>query len=219
MKLQTIYAIIFKIWRRRRMDQFEAIICPQPDDAVLDVGGYPDTWTARPQRTKQVDCINIHPVDWNGQSHPQHQISTAVGDGCELNQPDQSYDILFSNSVIEHVGDWDRQVAFALEARRVGKKLWIQTPAIECPFEPHFLAPFVHWLPVAARRRILRWGTPWGWLQRPTQSVVDETIYYTRLLRKSQFAELFPDCEIITERMLWVIPKSYVAYRTTPIRP
>jgi hypothetical protein len=54
---------------------------------------------------------------------------------------DQEYDIAFSNSVIEHVGDWERQAAFASEIRRVGKNLWIQTPAKECPIEPHYLAP------------------------------------------------------------------------------
>ena len=36
----------------------------------------------------------------------------------------------------------------------------------------------------------------------------------TRLLTKSEVRQLFPDCEIITERTLWVIPKSYIAVRS-----
>jgi hypothetical protein len=36
----------------------------------------------------------------------------------------------------------------------------------------------------------------------------------TRLLGKSEMHELFPDCRILTERMLWIIPKSYIAIRT-----
>lgn len=36
---------------------------------------------------------------------------------------------------------------------------------------------------------------------------------YTRLLTKSEMKRLFPDCRIITERMLWVIPKSHIALR------
>jgi hypothetical protein len=137
-----------------------------------------------------------------------------IGDGCALEQADRSYDILFSNSVIEHVGDWERQQAFAREVRRVGKKIWIQTPAFECPIEPHYLAPIVHWLPVAIRRRLLRWITPWGWLTKPSQEKIDETISLTRLLSKKQVKELFPDCVILTERLFRVFPKSYIVFRT-----
>ena len=116
------------------------------------------------------------------------------------------------------MGTWERQKAFARECRRVGKKLWIQTPAYECPFEPHFLAPFVHWLPKEVRRRMVRWFTPWGWLQRPGQKEVDHEIDSIRLLTRHQFEELFPDCEIHTERILGIVPKSYVAYRQTAER-
>jgi len=215
MDIHKIYAHIFKIWRAKRAIKFEQLIGPQSNEVVLDVGGFPRTWTIRPQLTKRIDCMNIHPVDWDETLLPDYRITTSVGDGCQLEHPDGAYDILFSNSVIEHVGDWEHQRAFAHEARRVGKKLWIQTPAFGCPVEPHYLAPFVHWLPVAIRRRILRWLTPWGWLTKPTQETVDETIAFTRLLTKKQVKELFPDCAIMTERLLWIFPKSYTAYRTS----
>lgn len=195
------------------MVKFEQLIQPQADNLVLDVGGYPGTWTTRPQLTRRIDCLNVHPVNWDDSLSPEHRITTVVGDGCALECPDGSYDILFSNSVIEHCGDWDHQCAFASEARRVGKKLWIQVPALECPLEPHYFAPFVHWFPVRIRRRLLRWLTPWGWIYRPTQEKVDEMIAFTRLLTKGQMKKLFPDCVILTERLLWVFPKSYIAYR------
>lgn len=218
MDIHAIYARIFRVWRQKRMAKFEAIIEPTGTDVLLDVGGYPRFWVTRPQRPERIDCVNLHPVDWDGKEFPEHRITTTVADGCALGIQDGSYDILFSNSVIEHVGDWERQQAFAREARRVGKRVWVQTPAYECPIEPHFLAPFVHWLPVAIRRRVLRWWTPWGWLTKPSQATVDETICYTRLLTKKQFQELFPDCEIITERLLGILPKSYVAYRAGEVQ-
>lgn len=193
---------------------FEAIIEPNSEDAVLDVGGYPATWTIRPQQSKRVDCLNLHEVNFEDSRYPNHRITTVVGDGCSLTYDNSSYDILFSNSVIEHVGDWEKQQAFAREVRRVGNRLWIQTPALECPMEPHYLAPFVHWLPVFIRRRVLRWLTPWGWLQKPNQKKIDEIITHTRLLSKKKFKELFPDCVVITERLLGIFPKSYIAYRT-----
>lgn len=195
------------------MAQFEAIIQPRAEEVLLDVGGLPGTWTARPQILKRIDCLNLHAGAWNSDSHPDHRITTIVGDGCALNFENDSYDIVFSNSVIEHVGDWEHQKAFAKEAMRVGKKLWIQTPSFWCPLEPHFLAPFVHWLPVQIRRRVLRWFTPWGWLSKPTQNKIDQTIAFTQLLSKKQFMALFPDCHIITERLFGIFPKSYIAYR------
>jgi hypothetical protein len=213
MNINTVYAQVFRFWRQRRMAHFEALVCPRAGEVVLDVGGYPGTWTTRPQIVQRIDCLNLHAAPWDASQHPRHRITTTTGDACSLAYGDQSYDIVFSNSVIEHVGDWERQKAFAREVRRVGKRLWIQTPAVECPLEPHFLAPFVHWLPVSIRRRVLRWFTPWGWIVKPTQDKIDETIAFTRLLGKRQVKELFPDCVVITERLLGIIPKSYIAYR------
>lgn len=215
MDIHSIYRMIFKIWRQKRMALFQSVVQPDQEDVVLDVGGYPATWISQQQLTKRIDCLNVHPVVWNESEHPQHRITTLVGDGCALNYANGTYDIVFSNSVIEHVGDWEKQKAFAHEVRRVGKKLWVQTPSFWCPIEPHYLALFVHWLPVSIRRRVLRWFTPWGWMEKPSQETVDQTIAFTRLLTKRQMEELFPDCEIITERLLGIFPKSYVAYRTS----
>ena len=126
---------------------------------------------------------------------------------------DKSYDIGFSNSVIEHVGSWERQQQFASEIRRVARSLWVQTPAYECPIEPHYLTPFIHYFPRSFQKKILRWCTLWGWLEHPTREQIDSMVETTRLLCKSEMQQLFPDCEIITERMLWIIPKSYIAIR------
>jgi hypothetical protein len=211
--IHHVYSFFFKIWRGKRMEMFESCLNPTPNEKLLDVGGFPSTWLARTQRTASIDCLNIHEISWIPSENSNHQIRTLVGDGCSLDFKDGEYDIVFSNSVIEHVGDWQKQKDFANEVRRVGKKLWIQTPAFECPIEPHFLAPFVHWFPVPIRRYFLRWLTPWGWMERPSQDKVDEIIKFTKLLTKRQVRDLFPDCEILTERMLGIIPKSYIAYR------
>ena len=211
--IHTIYGLMFKIWRTKRMRLFIETVKPKSNELLLDVGGYPNTWTIRPQMVKRIDCLNIHPIKWSEESAPQHRIATVLGDGCALEYEDGHYDVVFSNSVIEHVGDWERQRAFASNVRRVGKKLWVQTPAFECPLEPHFLAPFVHWLPVPIRKFCTRWLTPWGWLTRPSKAWVNYTILHTRLLTKNQMKELFPDCKILTERFFGIVPKSYIAYR------
>lgn len=81
--------------------------------------------------------------------------------------------------------------------------------------EPHFLTPFIHWLPLSIRPFYARWFSVWGWINRPSQEMTKEFVVGTKLLTKSQFQELFSDCEIITEKLFGLIPKSYIAYRVS----
>jgi hypothetical protein len=220
--IHDIYRHIFKIWRERRFSLFVELIRPSISDSLLDVGGYPVYWVSKPRLVKSIDILNIHSIEVEPVFRT-YELTTVIGDGCSLPYADQSFDIVHSNSVIEHVGDWSRQQAFASELRRVGKTVWVQTPAFECPIEPHYLAPFIHYLPKSIRKPVIRWLTPMGWIDRPSSSLLDELIESTRLLKKSEMKVLFPDCEIITERLFGVLPKSYIAikYKTddTPLRP
>jgi hypothetical protein len=211
--IHTIYRYIFKLWRSKRHDLFLSMIKPQSTDKLLDIGGLPRYWIGLTQTVDQVDCLNIHSVKWEPENFPNHNIRTLVGDGCELDMTDNSYDIAFSNSVIEHVGSWERQKEFAAEISRVAHRMWIQTPAYECPIEPHFLAPFVHWLPVSIRKFAVRFSL-WGLIQHPTVEQVNHLVETTQLLTYRQVKELFPDCHVIVERMFGFIPKSYIIVRT-----
>lgn len=213
LSIHHIYRHLFKIWRKRRFRLFIKEIAPKSDEILLDVGGYPGTWIAHPPLVSRIDSLNIHHVNWDPDLAPGHNIHTLVGDGCRLDMTDNEYDIAFSNSVIEHVGNWTQQVAFASEIRRVGQALWIQTPAKECPIEPHYLAPLVHYLPKSMQKKIIRWITIWGLIQKPAQEEIDQMVETTRLLTRKEMTVLFPDCRIHTEYLLWIIPKSYVAIR------
>jgi hypothetical protein len=135
------------------------------------------------------------------------------GDARKLPMKNGEYEVVYSNSVIEHVGDFEGQIAFAKEVRRVGKKLWIQTPAFSCPIEPHYLGLFVHWIPLRWRWPFIRWTTFIGLTGAAGEEGLRSIMRTTRLLTYREFKTLFPDCEIWVERMLWIIPKSYVAYR------
>ena len=222
--INRIFSQVFKIWRARRHQLFCDVMVSGSGvqgagiarriALMLDVGGYPAYWTPYEPVADAIHCLNIHPIDWDEGTAPSHHITTRIGNGCVMPEyADGAYEVVFSNSVIEHVGTWEDQQSFAAEVRRVGRRLWVQTPAYECPIEPHYLAPLVHYLPREVRRRILRWFTPWGWIARPTPAQVNEMVDTTRLLTKGEMTRLFPDCEIRTERMLWIIPKSYIAIR------
>ena len=201
---------MWRHWRQKRWAEFCGRINPRREDRVLDVGGQAGDWAGRGDTLEHVDILNLE----------QHEIPempgsptmcSVAGDGRALDYLDKSYDILFSNSVIEHVGGWEDQKKFASEARRVGKRLWIQTPAYGCPVEPHYLGCFIHWFPRGWHVRIARFTSIVGLTGAADLKSIADT---TRLLTKREFCELFPDCEIWTERLFLIFPKSYIAIRT-----
>jgi SAM-dependent methyltransferase len=66
---------------------------------------------------------------------------------------DGEFDVVFSNAVIEHVGDRARQRRLVVEALRVGRRVFLTTPNRRFPVEVHTRLPFVHWLPDSASHR------------------------------------------------------------------
>jgi hypothetical protein len=208
MKFNDVYNNLFIHFRRRRMKQFFALFAPSAQARVLDIGGHFNTWTIEsgPASAERfpVTLLNIHryaPI-------ADPRFTAIEGDATALPFSDRSFDIAFSNSVIEHVGTWERQQAFAHEARRVADRLWIQTPARSFPIEAHLLAPFIQYLPKSMQHRIVCW-TPRGMMQPgEVHDIVDEV----RLLTYREIKQLFPDCRILKER-LFGLTKSYVAVR------
>lgn len=189
------------------MHRFLSLVCPSDEARILDIGGTPQTWIAEASLQAQfpVTLINIRS---NGPIE-SGRFTSMEGDATALPFADNSFDIAFSNSVIEHVGTWEHQQAFAQEARRVARQLWIQTPARSFPIEAHLLAPYIQYLPKGLQHRIARW-TPRGLLQ---PGVVHEIVDEVRLLTYCEVKQLFPDCQILRERCLG-LTKSYVAVRT-----
>jgi ubiquinone/menaquinone biosynthesis C-methylase UbiE len=143
---------------------------------------------------------------------PPARVEYVLGDGKSVPYADREFDICFSNSTIEHVSTLDEQKRFAAEVRRVGRGVWVQTPARSFPFEPHWLSPFVHWLPRSWQRRLGRNFTVYGWMLRPTADDVSQLVDELRLLTYREMQDLFPDCRIRRERFFG-LTKSYIAVR------
>jgi hypothetical protein len=128
-------------------------------------------------------------------------------DACNLKDrfADGSFDAVFSNSVIEHVGDESQQAKFAVEVRRLAPAYWVQTPSTQFPYEVHTGIPFYWNLPTSARKAILnRW-------ERHVPAWV-EMVRGTRVLSRRRMSELFPDAQVKVERFFG-LEKSYSFYR------
>jgi hypothetical protein len=190
------------------MNRFAEAFRPTAETTVLDVGGTPYNWEQIGARFP-ITLLNTEPLAVDGLGA---HYTLVQGSGTQLDFADRSFDIAFSNSVIEHVGSLDAQRAFAEELRRVGRQVWVQTPARSFFFEPHLLAPFIHFLPLSWQRRLVRNFSLWGWITRPSQASVDQTLGGLRLLDYATFRSLFPDCEIRRERFVG-FTKAFVAVR------
>ena len=196
-------ASLSRRFRRRRMQRFVCECHITADTRVLDIGGTPDNWQL---------VLNMP----RARADLADAAVWVAGDGRFLPFRDGAFDVVFSNSVIEHVGDAASQERFAREVARVGRAFWVQTPNRWFPVEQHLLTPLVHWLPKRWQRAIVRRGTVWSALTRPTPDrrdfYIDHFLRDIRLLSFRQVQELFPGARIIRERFLG-ITKSLIACR------
>lgn len=170
--------------RERRYARYLRTMKPQPGERLLDVGcggGWslagldPSALVTGVDRVLQGDF-----------SHPNQTFVAA--DAWDLPFQDKSFDIGYSNSLIEHL-PIARRAAFADELRRVAGRYWVQTPNRWFPLEPHALLPGVQFLPPAARRA--------AWRLSPRRIPYDESL---RMLSRAELASLFDDAFILEER-------------------
>jgi hypothetical protein len=198
---------------RRRAERARWLSETFPDLAqmsVLDLGGAVYTWQRAPVRPKHVHVVNMTP----GQLDVPEWAEFDLGDACAL--PPQiarrRYDLVFSNSVIEHVGGHERRERFAESVHQLSDAHWIQTPYRYFPVEPHWMAPGAQFLPVAGRAQVVRrW--PLSYKRGRSADLALRTVLWVELLDRTQLRYYFPDSLIRTETVLG-IPKSLIAYRT-----
>jgi SAM-dependent methyltransferase len=180
--------------RARRHATFFGLTGLTPGMRVLDVGcGTMGLRALEPEL--EITGVDLSPRP----TYPGPFLQADVTAG--LPYEDGAFDLVYSSSVIEHVPP-PRRAAFAAEVNRVGRGLYVQTPAYGFPVEPHSLLPFAHWLPARLRRSYWRLGAQGFWED------ID-------LLRRAEMAALF-GAEVHAER-LGPLAKSWIAIR--PVAP
>jgi hypothetical protein len=176
---------------------------------VLDLGGDPSTWLSGPVHPRHVDIVNIETLEQPGADW----IRVEAGDACALppHIASRTYDLVFSNSVLEHVGGHERRMRFAESVHTMAPAHWVQTPYRYFPVEPHWVAPGMQYLPVRARAAFAR---RWPLAHVKSANLRDalDGVLWTELVDRTQMRYYFPDSRIISERILG-LTKSLIAVR------
>ena len=179
---------------------------------ILDIGGDIQYWK---NIGWQHPACKIHLLNLYESIVPEnetHQFSSSVGNGLSLEYKKGEVDLIFSNSVIEHVGSYANQQIFASEVRRVSDKYIVQTPSIWFPLEPHSLIPLFQFLPHPIRALLIMTFNINYFPKAKTYKEAIKVSHSTLMFTHKRFKQLFPEAEIQVERFLG-IPKSYTAIK------
>jgi hypothetical protein len=209
MGIHELYRPFLVSFRRKRLASLYRDLRITGQTRLLDLGGDSFFWELAASIGLPVPCVtvvNLYPS--RNQLPPG--VRWVVADGTRLPFRDCEFDVAFSNSVIEHLGNEGAQECFAREARRVARSLFVQTPSRSFPVEPHLISPFIHWLPRWMQSGLLRNFTVWGLVTRPSQDYCDRFLSEVRLLDADQMGKLFPGVAIRRERWMG-ITKSLIA--------
>ncbi len=202
---------------KRRIEHLSAILGGRV--RIVDLGGTEKYWRAIGYDWMQrfgveVTCINPSAAEVaRGSALTNASVALTQGNACAMPDADNAFDMVHSNSVIEHVGRWQDMEAFAREVRRLAPAYYIQTPYFWCPIDPHYYRiPFLHWMPVSWKLKLLARIGPGHFA--PTRDIgrLMRAIESSVLLDRAQFRTLFPDARIRFE-WLGFIPKSLMAER------
>jgi hypothetical protein len=196
---------------RAREKRLETLLERFPDleqMSVLDLGGTAGAWRLASCRPARLVLLNVdEPGVVDG-------AESVIGDACD--PPDrvrrEQFDLVFSNSLVEHLGGHWRRERFAEVVRTLGEHYWVQTPYRYFPLEPHYVGPFFQFVPLAVRGQLIA-NWPIGSLATAKDPKVCLSLAQgTELLTRTEMRGYFPDSVLLSERMLGMA-KSLIAVR------
>jgi hypothetical protein len=194
-------------FRERRNAELKRRFPGLADMRVLDLGGTPISWRTLGMRAGHVTIVDLGRAEDPNESW----IDVICADACAGGFG--KYDLVFSNSLIEHLGGHDRRKQFADVVRESAPSWWIQTPYRYFPIEPHWIFPGFQFLPFRTRLMICQhWSTLHSSDTRKDMAKAAEFVASVELISSTEMRMYFPASEIWFERIAG-IPKSVVAIK------
>lgn len=177
---------------------------------ILDVGGRQIFWELMGFNGRDGVEINLYNIENIKVTLPN--CKHILGDARDMNKfKDNEYDIVFSQSLIEHLGDYDNQRKVAKEIRRIGSRYYVQTPNYYFPIEPHFVFPFFQYFSPSVKVFLIRNFNVGAKDKIPELKEATHAASRIRLLCERELKELFPEANIIKEKFLGMT-KSIIIY-------
>src|SRR6266536_182803 len=186
--------------QRARAQRADKLMAPFPDLAsmrVLDLGGGPPFWRGFGVQPAHVTLLNLLQLDAT-----EPWLETVVGDACAPPPAisGERFDLVVSNSVIEHVGGHAQRQRFADAVQAAADRHWVQTPYRYFPVEPHWLCPGMQFLPLRARATLTRrW--PLSPARASTVAEAVENAASVELLSLTEMRVYVPSSHIWHERI------------------
>ena len=202
-------ASLSKHFRRRRWTELNRRFTDLADMRVIDLGGYYWNWVSAPVRPKSVVVVNL---DGRRFADEPSWVESVTADACDLPVEvfDRPFDLVYSNSLLEHVGGYSRRKAIADAVHCLAPHHWVQTPARYCPIEPHWLCPGFQFLPARLRLEAARrWPLSPTYRQSDLEQLMEEVLG-VELVSNTEMRHLFPTSDLYIER-IGGIPKSVTA--------
>jgi len=197
--------------RQKNFELFRSLISKIPKPLkILDIGGTQYYWEN--VNFIEKNDVKIILLNTSNEEITLPNFRSVVGDARQLNEfKDKEFDIVFSHSVIEHVGGFDDQVKMSDEIRRIGKRYFLQTPNRFFPIEPHFLFPLFQFLPLFLKVYLVS-HFDIGWYKRTSdKQKALEIVNSIRLLTEQELREMFPGATIYKEKFVGLV-KSFIVY-------
>lgn len=155
-----IAEIISKRNRIHKFEVFMEVFKPGIEDKVLDIGANDKEYSDNDnmleklyEHRNNITVLGLHKYEEFSQKY--EDIKTVTYDGKVFPFEDKMFDLGWSNAVLEHVGDFDKQVFFLREITRTCKRAFLTTPNRFFPIEVHTRIPILHYLPKRIFDRIL----------------------------------------------------------------
>lgn len=178
---------------------------------ILDIGGTESYWKSmgfKLNAQSQIVLLNLY------EAQVQEPGFTSIkGDACDLSGiADKSFDLVFSNSVIEHLYTKENQQLMANEVQRVGKSYFIQTPNKYFPIEPHWVFPLFQFLPFKVKVFLTQHFNLGHMSKTNDHAKAVELVKEVRLISKTEYQQLFKGANLFVEKFLG-LNKSFIAYK------
>jgi hypothetical protein len=211
-------SIEFKFRSRRfvRIQRLiETILSERGKAEILDLGGRETYWQIgqdfiEANRKK----LRFTLVNLEKETVEDHALfESLTGDATDPNLlAGRIFDLVHSNSVVEHVGDFPDMKRFAENTKRLAPRYYVQTPNYWFPYEPHFRFPGFQYLPQAVRIGMIQRFSLGFFPRIQDPAAARDIIRHHHLVNTRQMRELFDDARIIHEKF-YGLNKSIIAIR------